>query len=219
MRTHYRPLFVILMLLLASPGFSQDPKKTEIKSDSRVSKEEPRADGLKKISGRPAREYDFDIHIDEKALEANIERAIEHAMRDVEEALDKLERQEIHIEPIEIELGDLNLDLDPIEIHIPDLDIDIDPIDIDLDDLDLDIDMDHDFDHDVDWDNDNDNDDNDEDLDEDDDEDSFLNKDKNKEKDKIKEKDKQKNKSDLNDKSEKTEQKEKDKAKGLKKIN
>lgn len=209
MHTYYRPLFVILIVLLASPGFSQDPKKAETNSDSKVSKEEPRADGLKRISGRPAREYDFDIHIDEKALEANIERAVERAMRDVEEALDKLERLEINIEPIEIDLGDLNLDIDPIEIHIPELDIDID---IEPFDMDMDIDIDHDFDHDFDndWDNDNDH---DNDFDEDD-EDTFLNKDKNK--DKIKEKDKQKNKSDLNDKSEKTD---KEKAKGLKKIN
>lgn len=213
MSTTYRPLFVILIVLLASPAFSQDPKKAETKSDSKVSKEEPRADGLKRISGRPAREYDFDIHIDEKALEANIERAVERAMRDVEEALDKLERLDIHIEPIEIDLGDLNLGIDPIEIHIPELDIDIniEPLDIDMD---IDHDFDHDFDHD--WDNDNHHD-NDLDEDEDDDEDTFMNKDKHK--DKIKEKDKQKNKSDQNDKSEKTEQKEKDKAKGLKKIN
>lgn len=212
MSTQYRPLFVILILLLAIPGFSQDPKKAEPKSDVKVSKEEPRADGLKRISGRPAREYDFDIDIDEKALEANIERAVERAMRDVEEALDKLERLDIHIEPIEINLGDLNLDIDPIEIQIPDLDIDID---IEPLDMDMDIDIDHDFDHDLDWDNDNHH---DNDLDEDeDDEDSFVNKDKNK--DKLKEKDKQKNKSDQNDKSEKSEQKEKDKAKGLKKIN
>ncbi len=209
MHTYYRPLFVILIVLLASPVFAQDTKKAETNSDSKVSKEEPRADGLKRISGRPAREYDFDIHIDEKALEANIERAVERAMRDVEEALDKLERLEINIEPIEIDLGDLNLDIDPIEIHIPELDIDID---IEPFDMDMDIDIDHDFDHDFDndWDNDNDH---DNDFDEDD-EDTFLNKDKNK--DKIKEKDKQKNKSDLNDKSEKTD---KEKAKGLKKIN
>ena len=208
----YRTLFVFLILALSIvPGFSQDAntKKAETKTSSVVIKEEPRSDGLKKITTRTSRDWDFDIHIDEEALEANIELAVEKAMKDLEIALEKLEKLEIHIEPIEINLVNLNLDMKPIEIHIPNLNIEIEPIIIDLDDMDIDIDMDDDFDRDVDWDND---DDNDEDLDEDDnDEDTFLNKDK--------EKDKQKNKSDVNDKSEKTEQKEKDKAKGLKKIN
>ena len=212
----YRTLFVFLILALSIvPGFSQDAntKKAETKTSSVVIKEEPRSDGLKKITTRTSRDWDFDIHIDEEALEANIELAVEKAMKDLEIALEKLEKLEIHIEPIEINLVNLNLDMKPIEIHIPNLNIEIEPIIIDLDDMD--IDMDDDFDRDFDWDNDddNDNDENrDEDLDEDDnDEDTFLNKDK--------EKDKQKNKSDVNDKSEKTEQKEKDKAKGLKKIN
>ena len=212
MSIQYRTLFVFLILALAVvPGFSQDAntKKAGTKTPPVVTKEEPRADGLKKITTRTSRDWDFDIHIDEEALEANIELAVEKAMKDLEIALEKLEKLEIHIEPIEINLVNLNLDMKPIEIHIPNLNIEIEPIIIDLDDMDIDIDMDDDFDRDVDWDND---DDNDEDLDEDDnDEDTFLNKDK--------EKDKQKNKSDVNDKSEKTEQKEKDKAKGLKKIN
>ncbi len=212
----YRTLFMFLIFALAVvPGFSQDAntKKAETKTPPVVTKEEPRSDGLKKITTRTSRDWDFDIHIDEEALEANIELAVEKAMKDLEIALEKLEKLEIHIEPIEINLVNLNLDMKPIEIHIPNLNIEIEPIIIDLDDMD--IDMDDDFDRDFDWDNDddNDNDENrDEDLDEDDnDEDTFLNKDK--------EKDKQKNKSDVNDKSEKTEQKEKDKAKGLKKIN
>ncbi len=205
------PGFLILALAIV-PGFSQDAntKKAESKTSSVVTKEEPRSDGLKKITTRTSRDWDFDIHIDEEALEANIELAVEKAMKDLEIALEKLEKLEIHIEPIEINLGKLNLDMKPIEIHIPNLNIEIEPIIIDLDDMDIDIDMDHDFDRDFDWDNDDDND-NDEDIDEDNDndEDKFLNKDKNKEKDKMKDK------SD----TEKIEQKEKDKTKGLKKIN
>ena len=215
MSIQYRTVFGFLILALAVvPGFSQgvNTKKAETKTPPVVSKEEPRADGLKKISTRASRDWDFDIHIDEEALKANIELAVEKAMKDLEIALEKLERLEIHIEPIEINLVNLNLDMKPIEIHIPNLNIEIEPIIIDLDDMDIDSDMDHDFDRDVDWDNDDDND-NDENRDEDKDNDKFLNKDKNKEKEELK------NKSEIKDKSEKTEQKEKVKAKGLKKIN
>jgi hypothetical protein len=207
MSIQYRTLLGFLILALAIvPGFSQEAntKKAETKTPV-ITKEEPRSDGLRKITTRTSRDWDFDIHIDEAALEANIERAVEQAMKDVEIALEKLEKLEIHIEPIEINLQKLNLDMKPIDIHIPHLNIDIAPILIDLDDLDLDIDIDEDFDHDFDNDIDNDE----------DDEDNFLKKDKNKEKEELK------NKSDNKDKSdnEKTEQKEKDKAKGLKKIN
>lgn len=202
----YRTLFMFLILALAVvPGFSQEAntKKAETKTPSVVTKEEPRSEGLKKITTRTSRDWDFDIHIDEAALEANIELAVEKAMKDVEIALEKLEKLEIHIEPIEINLQKLNLDMKPIDIHLPHLNIDIAPILIDLDDLDIDIDIDEDFDHDFDNDIDNDE----------DDEDNFLKKEKDKEE--------LKNKSDNKDKSdkEKTEQKEKDKAKGLKKIN
>jgi hypothetical protein len=207
MSIQYRTLLGFLILALAIvPGFSQEAntKKAETKTPV-ITKEELRSDGLRKITTRTSRDWDFDIHIDEAALEANIERAVEQAMKDVEIALEKLEKLEIHIEPIEINLQKLNLDMKPIDIHIPHLNIDIAPILIDLDDLDLDIDIDEDFDHDFDNDIDNDE----------DDEDNFLKKDKNKEKEELK------NKSDNKDKSdnEKTEQKEKDKAKGLKKIN
>lgn len=204
MNLHYRTLLVFLILSMAVvPAFSQEinTKKAESKTQS-VVKEEPREDGLRKISTRTPRDWDFDIHIDEEAMEANIERAVEQAMRDVEIAMEKLEKLEIYIEPIEINLEKMNLDMKPIEINIPDLNIDIAPIIIDLD---IDIDMDEDFDHDEDWDSNIDT-----------DEDDFLNKDKNKEKDKEKNKDKSK----LKDKPEKTDkEKEKDKAKGLKKNN
>lgn len=204
----YRTLLGFLILALTVvPGFSQDSntKKAEAKTPPVVTNEEPRADGLRKITTRTSRDWDFDIHIDEAALEANIELAVEKAMKDVEIALEKLEKLEIHIEPIEINLQKLNLDMKPIDIHIPHLNIDIEPIIIDLDDMDIDIDMDEDFDHDFDNDIDNDE----------DDEDDFLNKDKNKQKDKMKDKSKVKDKPD----TETTDQKEKDKAKGLKKIN
>lgn len=199
-----RTLFVFLILsMIIVPGFSQEAntKNAETKTPPVVTKEEPRADGLRKITTRTSRDWDFDIHIDEEDLEANIELAVEQAMKEMEVTLEKLEKLEIHLEPIEINLQKLNLDMKPIDIHLPHLNID--PILIDLDNLDIDIDIDEDFDHDVDNDIDNDE----------DDEDNFLKKEKDKEE--------LKNKSDNKDKSdkEKTEQKEKDKAKGLKRIN
>jgi hypothetical protein len=203
----YRILFGFIVFSLAIPAYSQDAntKKTQTKTPV-ITTEEPRADGLKRITTRPARDWDFDIHIDEEALEANIERAVEQAMKEVDIALEKLEKLEIHIEPIEINLNKLNLDMKPINIHIPHLNIDIEPIMIDLDDMDIDID--EDFDHDVDMDIDA-----DEDRDEDDD--KFLHKNKNKENEELKNKSEKKDKPD----TEKTDQKEKDKAKGLKKMN
>jgi hypothetical protein len=204
----YRTLFMFLIIALAVvPGFSQDAntKKAETKTPV-VTKEEPRSDGLRKITTRTSRDWDFDIHIDEEALEANIERAVEQAMKDLEISLEKLEKLEIHLEPIEINLQKLNLDMKPIDIHIPHLNIDIAPIMIDLDDMDIDIDEDFDHDVDVDFDADDDR---------DEDDDNFLHKNKNKENEELK------NKSEEKEKliTEKANQKEKDKAKGLKKMN
>lgn len=197
MSMQYRTLFGFMVLSLAMvPAFAQEvnTKKTETKTPV-VTKEEPRADGLRKLTTRKSSDWDFDIHIDEEALEANIERAVEKAMRDVEVAIEKLEKLEIHIEPIEINLGKLNLDMKPIDIRIPNLNIEVEPIIIDLEDLDIDIDIDDDIDVDV-------------------DEDDLLpNKNKNKEEWKNKSENKERHDSD------KTKQNEKDKAKGLKKMN
>ncbi|MEK6782248.1 MAG: hypothetical protein AABY93_11100 [Bacteroidota bacterium] len=231
MPTFIHTSFVVLIFSLAIvPGFSQNAnstlKKTEEKTQTDPTKEESsRSDGLRKISTHGSPDWDFDINIDEEALEANIKLAVENAMKSVEVALDKLV---INIEPIEINLGDLNLDMDPIEINIPALDIDIEPIEVNLDDLDIDIDIDDDSD----WNEDEDNDEgegNDEDEDnddEDDDNDKFFRKDESTppvKKDQSKEKDQLKDKSNKKEKSsiDKPDQEklEKDKSKGLKKIN
>ena len=194
-----RSLSVLLILSLATvSGFSQNVK-TEKKTQPEVTKEEPRPDGLKKITTHSLRDRDFDIHIDHEALARNIEMAVEHAMKSVEGTLERLE---INIDPIEINLKDLNVDIDPIVVNIPNLNIDIEPIEVDIPDLDIDVDMDH---HHFDWDEDNDND-KDNDIYNDDDDDNDHHKAFHK--DKVKDKSEKKDKSDKDDKS-----------KGLKKLN
>ncbi len=209
MSTLHRTLFVVLILALASTtAFSQD--STRQKADKKDQPEETKEGGLRKIGGRQHR--NFDINIDEKALKANIEGAIENAMRSVDMALDKLE---INIEPIEIDLRSLNKDIEPILINIPNINIDIEPIEVDL--RHLDIDMDH---HDIDRDD-------DEDHDEDNDNDRnhhdkvFRTDEPNSSADTDKVKDKVKNKSYKNEKSDKdkSDKDEKEKSKGLKKLN
>lgn len=137
-----RPLPQIILTaffaLFVSVGFSQNVTAT-------------REEGLRKVSTNPYRYSNFDVHIDEEVIERNIEVALQNALRHVEVALDRLE---INIEPIEIDLSSLNNSIDPIDIHIPDLDIDIDidEMDMDEDDFDIDIDITEDF-H-FDWDED-----------------------------------------------------------------
>ncbi len=130
-------LFIILMLSIGFPGFSQttviEPQKSEKKIQRAGTEDEPRTDGLKRISTRLADEDDFDIDIDEEAFEANIERVVERAMSSVEVALERLET---NMESIEVNLEDLH----PIEIQIPELNLE--PFEVDLGDLDIDIDID-----------------------------------------------------------------------------
>jgi len=141
MNIHTRTLFVFLILSLATvPVFSQ-ANKSNTNARAEETKAEPRTDGLKKIATRSARDWDFDIDIDEDALEATIEKAMEHAMKDVGVALEKLGKLEIHIDPIEINLGEIDMDMSPIKINLPELKVNIDPIDIDMDDVDIDIDL------------------------------------------------------------------------------
>jgi hypothetical protein len=185
-------LVCLFVCLIAIPAVAQQP----IKKNNPEAKEA----GLKKIAGGSAhKNLNIDVNIDEEALEASIEVAIKNAM----ESLRVLEQLEIHIEPISIDLSNLNLLHNPIVIDIPHIEENVEPIDIDLDemDFDMDIDMDFDIDNDFDWDNDNGN---------DDDNDWSFDKDKKKEKEKLKEE---------KDKPAKPTKQEKDKAKGLKKIN
>src|SRR5687768_828759 len=111
MKLYNRALLACLVIFLTMPGFSQEtkPKKegqpvTDRSKDE--TKEEPKSDDLRKIAtGSGYRDLDFDINIDEEALEANIEMAVENAMESVEAVLESLE---IHIEPIEIDMRDVN---------------------------------------------------------------------------------------------------------------
>jgi hypothetical protein len=150
-RYYLLPFFVLICLPLAV--FSQQAE----------SKTEQSKAGLKKIGG--GRSPKVDVHIDQAKLEADIESAVETALKSVEHSLEGLH---INIEPIEISLGSLEaLDaLEPLMINIPNLDIDIEPIEAELDDLDIDVD-------DNDW-----NDEGDEDEDDDQDVDKIITKDK-----------------------------------------
>src|SRR6478736_2064947 len=117
----------LILLLVAIMAFSQD-------SGSTKTNESPRTEGLKKISSGSARNWDFDVRIDHATLKKNIEVAIETAMKSVE-AIEKLE---INIDPIEINLSDLNMSIDPIVVNVPDPVVSIDPIEINVPDIDID---------------------------------------------------------------------------------
>lgn len=129
---------IVVLICLPLAGFAQNQdSKTESNS------------GLKKIGG--GRSPRIDIHIDQAKLEADIEAAVETALKSVEHSLEGLH---INIEPIEISLGSLEaldaleplgsleaLDaLEPLAIIIPELDINIEPIEIELDELEMGID-------------------------------------------------------------------------------
>lgn len=152
MSLSFRILFLFLMIaMVTKPGFSQETSPAPQTQTDETNKESSKTAGLRKLPTRSRwQDLDINVNIDEKVLEASIELAVENAMNAVEGTLERLE---IHIEPIEIDLGNLNIDMDPIVINIPDLDIDVEPVD--LDDMDIDIDIDQD---DFDWNDDNDDD-------------------------------------------------------------
>lgn len=143
MNSVIRFLLVVAMIGTASlSAFSQQTNKNG----------ESSREGLKKIAG-PSRNHEVDIDIDEEA----IERSIEEALESVEATLRNLQ---IHIDPIHIDLKGL-MDMEPIIVDVPDLDMNIEPIDIDLDELDIDLDeldIDIDIDEDMDFDDDDGND-------------------------------------------------------------
>ncbi|HEV8515336.1 MAG TPA: hypothetical protein VGQ59_18765 [Cyclobacteriaceae bacterium] len=193
----------LILVSAAFAAFSQN--SGSIKTDKKTQQEElPRTDGLKKISSGSARDWDFDVHIDHVSLEKNIEVAIENAMKSVE----ALERLEINIDPIEINLKDLNMDINPIVINIPNPVVAIDPIEINIPDIDVNVDADIDHDH-SNWRDDDNDEDNDIDVEKDHHR-SFDKEDSNSHWNKHKEKEKMKNESG---------KEEKEKAKGLKKLN
>lgn len=141
-----RTVFVFPLVSLSTVCFSQtNPEQEKKTTTTEVKLEESKTSGLRKLTNN--RSWDFKVNIDEEALEASIELAIEQAMNSLEVAMEKLEKLEIHLEPIEINLSaleNLDIDIDPIVINIDDLDIDIE-ID-ELEDLDIDLDIDIDID-------------------------------------------------------------------------
>jgi hypothetical protein len=214
MNTVNHTLFVVLILAVAIPGFGQDTNTTKTEKKTSETKSETRPDGLRKITTRSPQDLDFDIHIDKEALEANIERAVARALQSVEGTLERLE---INIEPVEINMRDLNMNVTPILVNLPKLNIDIEPIEVELPDIDIEAHMNHhDFDRDDDdnaYNNDRENSGggNNAYSDEDEDDVKVLRKhDSRHDKDMDKEKDHVKDKSD---------KKEKEKSKGLKKLN
>src|SRR5688572_3003476 len=104
MNLSFRILFVFLMVSMVSvSGFSQETTPTP--QEEETNKESSKTAGLRKIpTGSRWQDLDININIDEKKIEAAIEAAVEDAMRSVE---GQLERLEIHMESIEIDLGNL----------------------------------------------------------------------------------------------------------------
>lgn len=118
-------LVCLVISSISITGFAQKAEPTVKKE------EESKSAGMRKVaSGRGV-----DVIIDKAKLEADIEEAVDRALREVHT---KLESLEIHIEPIHIDLGSMNIALDPIVINIPELNIEIEPIEIELDELDFD---------------------------------------------------------------------------------
>jgi hypothetical protein len=148
-----RTLHALVIILLATiTGFAQDTRKTEKKNDEQ--QEPSRKDGLKRIT--PARHWDYDI--DEDAMEANIERAVENAMKSVDVALGKMEinLKHLDIEPINIHIPEINIE--PVEVNIPE--INIPPIEVNIPQFNFDFktNFNHHFRHHFNSDNDDDND-------------------------------------------------------------
>ena len=112
-------LFIIL--ISCTTVFSQ-VADTSAKKDHRAigpKEESSKESVLRRITG-PMHEWDFNIKIEEDALEASIEQAVERAMESVEASLDRLE---IHIDPIEIDMSNINIDMVPIRIDLSHLDL------------------------------------------------------------------------------------------------
>jgi hypothetical protein len=93
-------------------------------------------DDLRKVTSGS---YKLDIDIDNHELEADIDTAIDEAFRSIEFTF-----EDIDVQPIEIDLSDLVLNLDHLELDFDFRDINIDRIELDMEDLDIDIDIDDD---------------------------------------------------------------------------
>ncbi|MBX2901860.1 MAG: hypothetical protein KF775_19580 [Cyclobacteriaceae bacterium] len=133
MKSILTSLLLISAISMSAIAQNSKDEKPSVKSD--------RPDGLVKIAG-PTQDWNFDIHIDGKALEQTIESALRLALRSVEHSLEAIQ---IHLEPIELNLRGLN-SVTPIEIRIPEIKVEVEPIEVELGDLDMDFDFDFDFD-------------------------------------------------------------------------
>jgi hypothetical protein len=180
-------LFVLLFtLMIAMSGFSQqaDPEKELDERNAKPSGSAP----LKKIPTHK-QALDLDIDIDEQALEADIERAMQ-----VELNVEDIEIQVEEVDPI---LSDMNIVVDPVvEIDVPEIEIEPEMDYFEMKDIDIDIDE-----EDFQWDREEAND------------EAFQEESG----DKDKSKDKEKNKG--HKEKDRKEKKDKQKVKGLKKIN
>jgi hypothetical protein len=118
------------------PVFSQNTDKSDKSADSK--EESSRTNGLKRLT--PLHQK---FEINEEELEANIERAIEHAMKSVDVALEKMEINLNSLDNLK------NLSIDPIKIHIPN--INIEPIEVIIPNIDIDMDLDEHINKHHDW--------------------------------------------------------------------
>ena len=109
---------IVLFALMAFTAYSQADQPRDQKSA-----------GLKKISG-PTREINIDI--DERAIEASVEEAMQLLEKDLEKLEVDLERLDIDLSKLaNIEIPEINLE--SMEINIPE--INIEPIEIDIPEL------------------------------------------------------------------------------------
>lgn len=140
MKLHNRFVAVCLTVLVAHiPGLTQqtNSQSEPVKPVHEHSKVETGDDGLRKVASGSF-ERDLDLNIDQKLLEADIEMAIDNAMRSIEIVLDELP---IRLEPLEMDFNDLNIKFEGITVSLPEMDIDIEPVRFDMDEIDINIEV------------------------------------------------------------------------------
>lgn len=131
MKPHNRFLAVCLIVLFAQiPALSQD-NNAQPPLDENSNPEIPGC--LRKIASGSF-ELDLDIDIDQETLEADIELALENAMRSAEIVLEVLP---VHLDVMKTDFSGMDIKFDPIDINLRDLDIDIEPVEFDMDDLNI----------------------------------------------------------------------------------
>src|SRR6187455_2591805 len=98
----FKPILVSCLFVPLASALVLSQQDTKKNTSAVKETEEKSNSGLRKIKTSRGSDMDVDIKIDVKALEANIEHAVEQAMRSVENELEALE---INFEPIEINLN------------------------------------------------------------------------------------------------------------------